>query len=101
MRAVAGSVPVVVDSGVRAPEDVVKALALGARAVMVGRPVLAALAADGERGVRKLLKEWKEGIQLTMALSGAKKCSDIDRSLVVTADERMARAVQARLRAKL
>lgn len=51
---------------------------------MLGRPVLVALAADGECGVLKLLQEMKSGFQLTMALCGASKCEDLDRTMVET-----------------
>lgn len=101
VEAVGGRVPVVVDSGVRAAEDVLKAIALGANAVLLGRPVLAALAADGERGVRKLLGEFKEGVKLAMALAGAPEVGKVDRSLVETNEDRVARAVGRRLRSKL
>lgn len=89
-EAVGGDVPVVLDSGVRCAEDVVKALALGATAVMVGRPVIAALAADGERGVRELLGQLKNDLELAMILCGAANCAEIDSTLV-------ARRLKARL----
>lgn len=100
-RAVGGRVPVLVDSGVRRAEDVLKAVALGASAVLVGRPVLAALAADGERGVRRLLGEFAEGVRLAMGLAGVASLRRVERSLVETAEERVARAVHRQMRAKL
>lgn len=84
VEAVGNRVPVVLDSGVRTGEDVVKALALGAKAVMIGRPVMASLAADGERGVRRLLTEFTSDIRRAMALCGATSLRDIDRTLIAT-----------------
>lgn len=101
VEAVNGAVPIVVDSGIREPEDIIKACALGADAVMVGRPVLAALAADGERGVLKLLQQMKNGCRLAMALSGASNCGELDRSLVVTPTDKIIRQLQMKRSAKL
>ncbi len=84
VEAVGKRVPVVLDSGVRTGEDVVKALALGADAVMIGRPVMAALAADGERGVRRLLSEFAADIRRAMALCGATSLREIDRTLIAS-----------------
>eukprot|EP00892_Ulva_mutabilis_P005435 jgi/Ulvmu1/3263/UM151_0011.1 len=64
-------VPVLLDGGVRRGTDVVKALALGADAVGVGRPLLYALAEGGEEGVRKALECVKRETRLSMALAGA------------------------------
>jgi isopentenyl diphosphate isomerase/L-lactate dehydrogenase-like FMN-dependent dehydrogenase len=61
---------------------VLKALALGARAAFVGRPVLWALAVDGERGVRSLLESLRAELDLAMALSGCRTVSDITSDLV-------------------
>ncbi|KAL1471972.1 hypothetical protein MTO96_039624 [Rhipicephalus appendiculatus] len=65
---------VYLDSGVRTGADVVKALALGARMVFVGRPVLWGLAYDGKPGVDRVLQILKEELERTMKLLG---CSDI------------------------
>lgn len=83
VSAVAGRVPVLVDSGVRSGEDVVRALALGADAVFIGRPVLWALAADGEQGVTSLLEKIKRDMELTMTLCGATCCEKITRDMVI------------------
>ena len=69
--AVEGRVEVLVDGGVRRGTDVVKALALGARAVMVGRPVLWGLAAGGEEGVRHVLELLRDEVELALLLCGA------------------------------
>ena len=81
--AVAGRIPVLLDGGIRRGTDVVKALALGAQAVMIGRPYLWALAAAGENGVIRLLEMLRGEIESAMALCGCPEVKAIDRSLVV------------------
>jgi isopentenyl diphosphate isomerase/L-lactate dehydrogenase-like FMN-dependent dehydrogenase len=71
MEAVGDSIEVLVDGGVRRGSDVVKALALGARAAMCGRPYLYGLGAAGEAGVRWVVDHLTQGISRTMALIGA------------------------------
>jgi (S)-mandelate dehydrogenase len=71
LAAVGGRVPVLVDSGFRCGSDVVKALALGARAVLLGRAVLYGLAADGARGADEVLQMLAADIARTMTLMGA------------------------------
>jgi 4-hydroxymandelate oxidase len=73
---------VLVDGGVRRGTDVVKALALGARAVLVGRPILWGLAADGEAGAALALRLLRDELDLAMALAGTPTVSDITRDLV-------------------
>jgi 4-hydroxymandelate oxidase len=73
---------VLVDGGVRRGTDVLKALALGARAVLVGRPVLWGLAANGEAGAAWVLRHLREELDLAMALAGAPTLADITRDLV-------------------
>ena len=80
--AVAGRAEVYVDGGVRRSPDVVKALALGARATLVGRPSLWALAAGGAEGVARLLRWYEAELRRAMALVGARSVEAIDRSLV-------------------
>lgn len=80
--AVASRGEVLVDGGVRRGADVVKALALGARAVLVGRPQLWALATGGEAGVCELLQWLRNELARAMALCGAGCVDDIDRSLL-------------------
>lgn len=70
VRAVAGRVPVLVDGGFRRGSDVVKALALGADGVLVGRPLLFGLAADGPRGVRRVLDTMADELATAMTLMG-------------------------------
>jgi 4-hydroxymandelate oxidase len=81
--AVAGRGEVYVDGGIRRGTDVIKALSLGARAVLLGRPVLWGLAVDGESGVSAVLELLRGEIDLAMALSGARNVSELTRDLVV------------------
>ncbi len=67
---VAGRVPVLVDGGIRRGTDIVKAIALGARAVMVGRPILHALAVGGLPGIAHLLTMLQAELEAAMALTG-------------------------------
>jgi 4-hydroxymandelate oxidase len=71
-------IPAYADGGIRAGEDVLAALALGAQAVMVGRPVLWALASGGAGGVTDLLTGLTEGLAHAMALAGAPSLAAID-----------------------
>jgi (S)-mandelate dehydrogenase len=75
VRAVPG--PVLVDSGIRRGSDVVKAMACGARAVMLGRATLYGLAAAGEDGVTEVLRLFREEIDTTMALLGSASWLDL------------------------
>jgi isopentenyl diphosphate isomerase/L-lactate dehydrogenase-like FMN-dependent dehydrogenase len=82
--AVDGRAEVFIDGGFRRGTDVVKALALGARAVFVGRPYLYGLAAAGQTGVEVVLEMFRAEVARTMALVGAARVCDIERSLVST-----------------
>ncbi len=79
---VEGRVPVLLDSGVRRGPDVLKAIALGASAVLIGRPFAYALASDGEAGVRHLIRTLIADVDLTLALSGRTSVDEVDRSLL-------------------
>ncbi len=79
---VGSEVEVYFDGGIRRGSDIVMALALGARAVGLGRLVFWALAAGGEAGVSKLLSLLKTDLATVMALTGRRTISEIDRSLV-------------------
>ncbi len=70
VEAVGGRLEVLVDGGVRRGADVIKALALGARAVLVGRPVLWGLAAGGEAGALRVLELLRDEVELALALVG-------------------------------
>jgi 4-hydroxymandelate oxidase len=79
-EAVDGRGPVLLDGGIRRGSDVFKALALGATAVMIGRPYIHALAAAGALGVAHCLRTLREELEVCMALSGCARLSDIGRS---------------------
>jgi 4-hydroxymandelate oxidase len=83
--AVGGRVPVLMDGGVRRGTDVVKALALGAAGVLVGRPVAWGLAAEGEDGVAGVLEILRAEVENAMALVGCRTVAEIDRDLVARA----------------
>jgi isopentenyl diphosphate isomerase/L-lactate dehydrogenase-like FMN-dependent dehydrogenase len=76
---------VMVDGGIRRGTDVLKALALGARAVMVGRPALWGLAVDGAAGARRVLEILLTEFDAALALSGAGRASELDPSFVCPA----------------
>jgi lactate 2-monooxygenase len=73
---------VLMDSGVRTGADVVKALALGADAVLLGRPYAYGLAVGGQAGVEAVVRQLAAEVDLTMALAGARSVRDLDRSFV-------------------
>jgi isopentenyl diphosphate isomerase/L-lactate dehydrogenase-like FMN-dependent dehydrogenase len=73
---------VYVDGGVRRGTDVLKALALGARAVLVGRPVLWGLTVGGAAGVERVLSGLAGELRLAMALCGATGVGELSRDLV-------------------
>jgi isopentenyl diphosphate isomerase/L-lactate dehydrogenase-like FMN-dependent dehydrogenase len=73
---------VLVDGGVRRGTDVVKALALGARAVLVGRPVIWGLAVGGEPGVRDVLELLRRDVELGLTLLGCRSPAEVTRAHV-------------------
>jgi len=80
--AVAGRAEVLMDGGIRRGTDILKALALGARAVQVGRPVLWGLAVDGEAGVRHVLELLRTEFDLALAMCGCHGVAEITRDLI-------------------
>jgi 4-hydroxymandelate oxidase len=80
--AVAGRVPVLVDGGIRRGTDIVKALALGATAVAVGRPILWGLAVAGAEGVAHVLETLKLELARALALCGCRSLGDVSRDLL-------------------
>lgn len=84
VAAVDGRVPVLLDGGVRRGEDALVALALGATAVLVGRPVVWALAADGAHGVREMLEGLGTQLARALTLAGAQRTAELRPSQVVT-----------------
>lgn len=84
-EAVGDRVPVLVDGGIRTGTDVLVALALGARAVLLGRPVLWALAVGGSGGVGALLESYRSQLSTAMALAGAVNLAEVTADLVAGA----------------
>ena len=82
VAAVQGRVEVFMDGGVRRGTDVLKALALGAKAVLIGRSALWGLALGGADGVRRVLEHLRGELELAMALTGRAALAQVDRSLV-------------------
>jgi 4-hydroxymandelate oxidase len=79
---VAGRVPVFVDGGIRRGTDVLKALALGANAVLIGRPYVFGLGSEGEAGVTKVINILQREFQMAMVLTGRTTIGSIDRSVI-------------------
>ena len=82
VEAVDGRAEVLVDGGIRRGIDIFKALALGAKAVLLGRPVLWGLAVGGEAGVYDVISLLQDELDVAMALSGCARLQDIDSSLL-------------------
>jgi 4-hydroxymandelate oxidase len=85
VEAVEGRLPVLMDGGVRRGTDVLKAIALGAAAVMVGRPAAWGLAAEGEDGVAGVLDILRAEVENAMALTGCRTIAEIGRDLLAPA----------------
>ncbi len=79
----AGAMPVLLDSGIRSGADVAKALALGARAVLVGRPYVYGLTLAGEAGVCEVIRNIIAEFDLTLALCGLTRAADLDEGCVI------------------
>jgi 4-hydroxymandelate oxidase len=82
VTAVGNRAEVLMDGGIRRGTDILKALALGAKAVLIGRPILWGLAVGGSQGVRHVIELLRDELDLAMALSGCANLGDIDSSLV-------------------
>ena len=83
-KAVNGAVPVLVDGGIRRGTDIIKARALGATAVMIGRPYIHALSVAGALGVAHLIRLLREELEIAMALTGCKTLDDIQMDVLHT-----------------
>jgi L-lactate dehydrogenase (cytochrome) len=83
VAAVGSQIEVMMDGGVRTGQDVLKAVALGARGVMIGRAFLYALGAMGEEGVTKMLQVLRNEMDVTMALCGRTSIAEIDKSVLL------------------
>ncbi|KAE9133832.1 hypothetical protein PF010_g2673 [Phytophthora fragariae] len=84
-EAVGGKVPILMDGGIRRGADILKAVSLGAAAVLIGRPYAYALAVAGEKGVHEAVSHLIAETELQLAISGRSSIQDIDASLVVKA----------------
>ena len=82
VEAVAGRIPVLLDGGVRRGSDVAKALALGATACLIGRPLLWGLAVAGEEGVGHVLEIYRRELDRVMGLCGVSRLAELDAGLV-------------------
>ncbi len=80
--AVAGRVPILMDGGVRRGTDVLKALASGASAVLIGRPYLFGLGAQGADGVTAVVRILRREFEMSMALTGRRSLKEIDRTVL-------------------
>ncbi|MGS2742308.1 alpha-hydroxy acid oxidase [Halomonas sp. LS-001] len=78
------AIPIIVDGGIRSGTDVLKALALGADAVGVGRPALWGLAAEGTQGVTRILEQLIEDLELSMHLCGCSSLAEINNEIIWT-----------------
>jgi isopentenyl diphosphate isomerase/L-lactate dehydrogenase-like FMN-dependent dehydrogenase len=82
--AVAGRIPVLFDSGIRRGADIFKALALGAKAVLLGRPYCFGLAVNGETGVHDVVRNLIADFDLTLGLAGCASPAELDRDWIVS-----------------
>ncbi|MBW3111142.1 lactate 2-monooxygenase [Bacillus sp. MCCB 382] len=82
-QVVNGRIPILFDSGIRRGADVVKALALGASAILLGRPYMYGLTLAGEQGVKDVIRNVLADLDLTLALSGQTSVSELNRSLLI------------------
>ncbi|MBC7790156.1 MAG: alpha-hydroxy-acid oxidizing protein [Anaerolineae bacterium] len=83
-QAVAGRAEILIDGGVRRGTDIIKAIALGARAVLLGRPVLWGLALEGEKGVTRVMEMLRDELDLAMALCGCRSIEELSADLIAT-----------------
>ena len=84
VAAVDGRLEVYMDGGIRRGTDVLKALALGARAVLIGRPLFWGLAVDGEAGLRTVLQMLKDELEMAMTMCGCPRVDSIDAGVLGT-----------------
>jgi 4-hydroxymandelate oxidase len=80
--AVKGRVPILLDGGIRRGTDVLKAIASGASAVLIGRPYLYGLAVDGAPGVARVVQILRRELELAMAMTGRRSLAEIDRTVL-------------------
>lgn len=82
VEAIAGRMPVIVDSGFRRGTDIIKALAMGADAIAIGRPYLWGLGAFGQEGVETVLDILKRELEIVMRQASTTRIDEIDRKLI-------------------
>ena len=82
-EAVGSRIEVWMDGGIRSGQDVLKAIALGAKGTLIGRPFLYGLGAMGEAGVTKCLSLIRDELDVSMALCGKTRLADVDRSILL------------------
>lgn len=82
-ESIQGKIPVIMDSGIRRGADILKAIALGATAVLVGRPYAYALAVAGQTGVEEVIKHLMAETELQLAISGRSRIEEVDQSLIM------------------
>jgi L-lactate dehydrogenase (cytochrome) len=80
--AVGNDVEVMFDGGIRSGQDALRALALGAKACLLGRAYMYGLGAGGQAGVRRAIEIIRKQLDVTMALTGARRIAEIDRSVL-------------------
>lgn len=83
VKTIAGKIPIIVDGGFRRGTDVLKGMALGAQAVGIGRPILYGLAADGEEGVKTVIREMTEELRRVMTMTGVRSPDGVDRGVIL------------------
>lgn len=86
VKVIGNRIPILVDSGIRRGADVMKALALGADAVLAGWAMAMGLAADGSQGVSEMLNTLTAELQRIMSVTGCKQLADIDKKVLVERD---------------
>ena len=83
--AVGGDIEIMFDGGIRSGQDVLRALALGARSCLIGRAYIFGLGAGGQAGVAKAIEIIRNELDVTMALCGVSSVRDMDRRVIVNA----------------
>ena len=89
VKAVQNKIPIFLDGGIRRGTDVLKALALGAKAVFIGRPVLFGLSHSGSEGVKRILEILKDEFKRAMTLCGCSKLTEINDSLIFKSNSKL------------
>lgn len=82
-ESIQGKIPIIMDSGIRRGADILKAIALGATAVLIGRPYAYALAVAGQTGVEEVIKHLMAETELQLAISGRSRIEEVDQSLIM------------------